>query len=109
MNITLENYDDALQGLLNDVETMKEDVSSVVLFGSMARGDVNPGRSDVMDAFLFFKPEVFNDRERYLRDLEIMVGSCQRLAQSGLVYHPFLYCDNTNLIAATFLPALRSE
>ena len=109
MNITLENYDNALQGFLDDVETMKDDVDSVLLFGSMARGDVKPGSSDLMDAFIFFKPEVFRDRERYLRDLEVMVGACERLSMSGVYFHPFLYCDNSDLIGALFLPPLLSE
>jgi predicted nucleotidyltransferase len=109
MNITLETYDNALQGFLNDVGMMKDDVDSVLLFGSMARGDVKPGRSDVMDAFIFLKPEVFRDRERYLRDLKIMVGCCERLSLSGLVYHPFLYRDNSDQMSALFLPVFLSE
>ena len=109
MNITLEDYDNALQGFLEDVETMKDDVDSVLLFGSMARGDVKPGRSDMMDAFIFFKPGVFRDRQRYLRNLEVMVGSCERLSLSGVYFHPFLYCDNSDLISALFLPPLLSE
>jgi len=109
MNITLEDYDKALQAFLDDVETMKDDVDSVLLFGSMARGDVKPGRSDLMDAFIFFKPEVFRDRERYLRDLEVMVGSCERLSASGVYFHPFFYCDNSDLVSAPFLPVFLSE
>ena len=108
MNITVETYENALKSFLEDVDSMKDDVMSVLLFGSMARGDVRPPRSDVMDAFLFFKPEVFQDRERFLRDLQIMVSTCEQLSQTGLDFHPFLYWENIDLIGASFLPPFRS-
>ena len=109
MKITVENYENALKGFLSDVELMKDDVISVLLFGSMARGEIRPGRSDVMDAFVFFKPEVFSDRECFLKVLHIMAGACERLSQSGLVYHPFLYWENIDLISGLFLPPCRSD
>lgn len=108
MNITVETYENALKTFLEEVDSMKDDVMSVLLFGSMARGDVRPPRSDVMDAFLFFKPEVFRDRERFLRDLQIMVSACEQLSQTGLEFHPFLYWENIDLIIAAFLPTFRS-
>jgi len=108
MNFTVADYDNALKGFLDAVELMKSDVISVLLFGSMARGDVRPGHSDVLDAFVFFEPRVFEDREQFLKDLEIMVTACDGLAQTGLHYHPFIYWENVDLIGALFLPACRS-
>jgi predicted nucleotidyltransferase len=108
MNFTVADYDNALKGFLDAVEPMKRDIISVLLFGSMARGDVRPGHSDVLDAFVFFDPMVFKDRERFLRNLEIMVTACDWLAQTGLDYHPFVYWENVDLISAAFLAPCRS-
>jgi len=108
MNVTVADYDNALKGFLDAVDPMKGDIITVLLFGSMARGDVRPGQSDVLDAFVFFEPTVFKDRERFLRNLEIMITACDRLAQTGLDYHPFVYWENVDLISALFLPPCRS-
>lgn len=91
MNLTIEDYERALDGFIDDVKTMEDDAMSVLLFGSMARGEVVPGQSDVMDAYIVLNPEVFEDRERFMSCLNTMMRACHRLQETGLPFHPFAY------------------
>lgn len=91
MNITLEDYDRALEGFIEDVRTMEDNAESLLLFGSMARAEVKPGQSDMMDAYIVLRPEVFEDKERFLASLEVMLKSCDRLGSTGIPFHPFAY------------------
>lgn len=111
MAVTLDDYRDALQAMLDDVAGMGGDVLSVHLTGSMARGGVAPGRSDIMDAILFLRPHVFDAEARFKRALESMVSSCERLSARGLPFHPFIYMSEDELgsTPAMFLPTNRAE
>jgi predicted nucleotidyltransferase len=109
MTITIETYQNALDDFLSDLGRMGDDVVSVFLFGSMARGEVRPGHSDIMDAMVFLMPEFFEERERFLRGLGIMVEISTGLAQRGLLYHPFNYWADPASMSAMFLPPFRSE
>lgn len=109
MTITLADYQRAESDFLEHLHRMEEEVVSVLLFGSMARDEVNPGRSDIMDAFVFLRREVFEEREAYLNALEIMTQCCERLGQSGIPFHPFFYWDDYTSMSAMFLPPFRSE
>jgi predicted nucleotidyltransferase len=103
MTATARDYDLVLDGLLEDVERMADAVSSVVLFGSMARGDVLPGHSDMMDVYIFLKPELFNDKERFLSALEVMAEACEKIAdRSPGPFHPFFYWNELDPVPATF-------
>lgn len=103
MTASVKDYDDILDGLLADVERAADAVSSVVLFGSMARGDVLPGHSDVMDVFMFLKPEVFDDKARFLETLEVMAEACEKIADRAPgPFHPFFYWSEADPIPATF-------
>ena len=97
------DYDFILRRFLQDIGRMSDAVSSVVLFGSMARGDVIPGQSDVMDAYVFLKPEIFDDREQFLAGLEIMAEACEKIAEKAPgPYHPFFYWNELDCVPATF-------
>jgi predicted nucleotidyltransferase len=109
MTITIETYQNALDDFLRDLGPIRDDVVSVFLFGSMARGEVRPGHSDIMDALVFLRLEVFEERERFLRCLEIMVEISADLARRGLLYHPFNYWVEPASMSAMFLPPFRSE
>jgi predicted nucleotidyltransferase len=109
MTVTTETYQRALSDFLNSLHEMEEDVTGVLLFGSLVRDEVSPGRSDIMDAFVFLREEVFRDRERYLNALRIMAGCCERLGDSGIPFHPFFYWDASEPLSAMFLPPFRSE
>ena len=102
MTVTIENYDRALEGFIGDVQSMDDAAESLLLFGSMARGGVKPGVSDLMDAYIVLRPEVFEDKERFLSSLEIMMQACDRLETTGLPFHPFGYIGSDEV---EYLPA----
>lgn len=93
MKATAEDYQAALEDVLAVLRGgLGEDLVSVLLYGSMARREVKPGRSDLLDAYVYLADEVFDDKERFFRALETMVAACDGLARSGLPYkHPFQY------------------
>ena len=101
MTVTVEDYDRALEGFIDDVRTM-EGAESLLLFGSMARGGVKPGVSDLMDAYIVLRPEVFEEKERFQATLQIMMQACDRLQATGLPFHPFGYIGSDEV---EYLPA----
>src|SRR5215207_2482409 len=102
MNVTVEDYGRALEGFIDDVRGMEDDAESLLLFGSMARGEVKPGQSDMMDAYIVLRPEVFEDKKRFLASLQIMLGSCDKLSSTGIPFHPFAYIGSDEV---EYLPA----
>ena len=103
MAATVRDYDLVLGGLLEDVKRMADAVSSVVLFGSMARGDVLPGHSDMMDVYIFLKPDLFDDKAGFLSALEVMAEACEKIAdRSPGPFHPFFYWKEGEPVPATF-------
>ncbi len=103
MTATVRDYDVVLDGLLEDVRRMSEVVSSVVLFGSMARGDVLPGHSDMMDVYIFLKPDAFDEKNRFLSALEVMAEACEKIANASPgPFHPFFYWKEGDPVPATF-------
>jgi hypothetical protein len=102
MNVTVEDYDRALEGFVADVRTMEDNAESLLLFGSMSRGEVNPGQSDMMDAYIVLRPEVFEEKARFLASLEVMLRSCDRLGSTGIPFHPFAYICSDEV---EYLPA----
>jgi predicted nucleotidyltransferase len=102
MNITLADYERALEGFIADVQAMDDNAESLMLFGSMARGEVNPGQSDIMDAYIVLRPEVFEEKERFVASLESMLKSCDRLGSTGIPFHPFAYISSDEV---EYLPA----
>lgn len=103
MTATARDYDVVLDGLLEDVRRMSDVVSSVVLFGSMARGDVLPGHSDMMDVYIFLKPDTFDEKTRFLSSLEVMAEACEKIANASPgPFHPFFYWKEGDPVPATF-------
>lgn len=91
MSATIEDYDKAIAAFGDDMAGLGDDVVSVLLYGSAARRDIIPGKSDLMDAYVFLRPEVFEDRDRFVSALQTMVDSCRRIASFGIPFHPFHY------------------
>jgi len=92
VNYTLSDYQSAVDRFLEDLRPIRSDVSSALLFGSLARDDVRPGKSDLLDAYLVLRSEVCLDRERFLRTLHVLVDAAANLSRTGLPVHPFFYC-----------------
>jgi hypothetical protein len=100
---TVEDYDRAVQAFVADMRACGDDMVSILLYGSVARESVVPGESDLLDAQVFLRDEVFQDKERFLRVLQTMVESCQRLLRTGIPFHPFIYFSRAE---ASYHPAL---
>jgi hypothetical protein len=108
---TAADYDRAVQDFLDGLRPLGDGVASVLLYGSMARGDLVPGESDLLDAHVFLRNEVFEDKQRFLQALEVMVESCRRLSQTGIRFHPFHYfsLDEASISPALYLPTWQSD
>ncbi|HVG18801.1 MAG TPA: nucleotidyltransferase domain-containing protein [Blastocatellia bacterium] len=103
MNTTVKDYQHALDGFVEDVGRIGDDVTSVVLFGSMARGDIIPGQSDMMDAYVFLRHEVFEDKARFINALEVLSEAFDRIGENAPgPFHPFFYWDENDPVPATF-------
>ena len=92
MNYTLLDYERALDRFIDDLRPLASDVSGALLFGSLVRGDVRPGKSDLLDAYLVLRSEVCLERERFMRALHVLVEAAANVLRSGLPAHPFFYC-----------------
>jgi predicted nucleotidyltransferase len=103
MTATVNDYHLAVDGLVLDVSRIAKDVTSVILFGSVARGDVIAGQSDMMDAYIFLRNEVFEDKTRFLQALEVLSEAFDRIAESAPgPFHPFFYWGESDPVPATF-------
>jgi predicted nucleotidyltransferase len=103
MNATVKDYHLVVDGMVEDVSRIKDDVSSIVLFGSVARGDVIAGQSDMMDAYIFLRHEAFEDKARFLNALEVLSNAFDRIGEKAPgPFHPFFYWDETDPVPATF-------
>jgi len=102
MSVTAEDYQRAVDGFLEDLGRLGDDVVSVLLFGSMAMGTLRPGKSDLLDAVVFLRDETFRDRGRFLRALSVMTDACDRLSRCGIYFHPFVYWNERDPLPASF-------
>jgi hypothetical protein len=108
-SITLEDYDALLDCFVKGMEGLGDHVAGVMLFGSMARGDVKPGLSDAMDAFVNLHAEVFQDRERYVDVIGRLATLSAKLGQYGIHYHPFFCWNSSDPFPALFLTTSLSD
>ena len=113
MTVTIDDYqravDDFVAGLR---ESVGDDLISIILYGSLARQEVKPGQSDLLDAYVYLKNEVFIDKEKFFKAFETMVRACNRLLLTGLPYqHPFQYWSEDELehIPALYRAHLESD
>jgi predicted nucleotidyltransferase len=112
MSVTAKDYQEVTERFTEDMKALGEDVVSVILYGSIARGNVRPGKSDLMDAYVFLRKEVFEDRTRFLGVLQHLVQTCHWLSQTQLPFvHPFHYYseDEMGNLPAGFVGTVRSE
>lgn len=91
MNYTLKHYERAVDRFVDDMRPLGQDLMSALLFGSIARGDVRPGKSDLLDACLVLRSEVCHDRTRFMNALQVFANAVKHLRETGLPTHPFFY------------------
>src|SRR5262245_1926662 len=104
MTITIEDHERVLDRFLEDMSVIKDDVKSFVLFGTAGRGGIIPGESDLMDAYCFLHNEVFNDKSRFFRVLEVLAAAFDRVAKTApFPFHPFFYWDEFDAVPAHFI------
>jgi hypothetical protein len=110
MSATIEEYRRAIEAFRVDLERIGDDLESLYLYGSVARGDIVPGRSDLGDAYVFLRQQAIDDRESFLAAFDRMVEACRNLARWGIPSHGFHYfgVEETHYLHAAFLPVLRS-
>lgn len=113
MTVTVDDYqravDDFVEGLR---DSLGDDLVSIILYGSLARQECKPGQSDLLDAYVYLKNEVFIDKEKFFKAFETMVRACNRLLLTGLPYqHPFQYWSEDELehIPALYRAHLESD
>jgi hypothetical protein len=112
MTVTAEDYDLTFERFAEDLHRLKGDITSVVRYGSIARGELSPGKSDIMDAYVFLKREVFATEDAFSRVIEEFVSTCRWLSETGIPFHhPFhYYCDDeTQNLPAGFVGVLKAE
>lgn len=103
MNATAEDYYLILNRFVDDLGKIGEDVRSAVLFGSVARGDIIAGQSDMMDAYVFLKREAFEDKSRFMRAIDLLAEAFDRIAEKAPgPFHPFFYWNEQEPVPATF-------
>src|SRR5947208_16558343 len=109
MTATVKDYHLIVDGLVEDVSRISEQVTSIILFGSVARGDVIAGQSDMMDAYIFLRHRTFEDKTRFLQALEVLSEAFNRIAEKAPgPFHPFFYWDERDPVPATFNYELRA-
>lgn len=93
MTPTIDDYWRAVDAFVSDINRCGEELRSVVLWGSMARNEAVPGKSDLIDAVVVSSPGVLGDRERFEGVAREILASCEAMAATGLpfVHPPHLY------------------
>jgi len=90
--ITEGDYERCARQFCSVFDPLGEQVVSILLYGSMARGEIKPGKSDVLDAAVIFKDLTSSGEQEFYRKLDTMLQACQGLAESGLPHeHQFHY------------------
>jgi len=103
MPVTIEDHERVLDCFLEDMSVIADDVKSFVLFGTAGRGGIIPGESDLMDAYCFLQHNVFEDKARFFKVLEVLVASFDRVAKTApFPFHPFFYWDELDPVPAHF-------
>ncbi len=89
----------------------EDQVAAVYLYGSMARGEIIPGKSDV-DFWVFVKDDAFESKEAFIKLMAGLVQAGESLAQSDIPdFHAFCYYaeSEANWLPACLVPNLQSD
>jgi predicted nucleotidyltransferase len=96
MSINIEDYHRGLSLFVKALSPVENDLACVMLYGSMARGDMRVGESDI-DLCIFIRKGVFEARERFLRVLETLVEASNDLLECGLPFQRCHYYSESDL------------
>lgn len=105
-------YEDCLRKFGETCGQLGDRVESILLYGSIARGEVRPGRSDVLDAVVVLYDEALQDERQFYDSLEVLIAACEDVLATNLPFHPFHYFSKTEsrrAYWAHFLPVWRSD
>ena len=111
MTPTIQDYENTLAAFTAAISRLGEDGLTAFLYGSMARGDIVPGHSD-LDFWVFLREATMTDEARFYQALEVMVDGAKLLANSGLpVIHAFCYYgeDEAGFLPAALIPNLQTD
>lgn len=109
--LTLADYEQAIEAFADQLAELEDDVLSVFLFGSMARGEAVAGYSD-LDFWIFLQTAVFQDEIRFKTALQTIIDAHHQLAGRGIpVSNAGCYASQSNLegLPAMLLPNLQSD
>mgnify|MGYP001378772419 CR=1 FL=1 len=105
-----EEYKSAVAEFTAVIGSVPE-VAAVYLYGSMARGEIIPGQSDI-DFWVFVHDEAFGNEADFDRMMNGLVEAGERLAQHNIPdFHAFCYyaLSETNWLPAGLVPNLQSD
>lgn len=109
MRPTADDYWRVADAFASSLASLGDDLSSIVVWGSLARGDLVPGKSDVLDAYVVLADGVLSDQRAHARCVLRLVEACRGLRESGLPYsHPVHYQTTGELADqdALYLPTM---
>jgi hypothetical protein len=83
------DYYDAVHTGINVLESIQNEIVSIVLYGSMARDSLRPQRSDILDAYVVVDDGYCESETCFIRVLSAIVRSCRVMAEGKVPFHPF--------------------
>ena len=95
MTTPLDDYWRVLDSFVDAMSGLGEDLVSILLWGSLARGEAVPGKSDVLDLVVVVRRGLLEERQGFQHVVERIVTACGPVERSGLPYShpPFLYAE----------------
>lgn len=89
MTPTLEDYFRAVDSFVADMDRLSDDVRGILLWGSLARGEVVLGQSDLLDALVVVRHGLLKEPAEFQRVVEQILIACAPLTSSGIPFdHP---------------------
>lgn len=111
--ITIADYERCADEFCHIFDQLGERVVAILLYGSVARGSIRPGESDVLDSAIVFADSEIQEEYRFYRLLDVMLEGCDYLRHSGLPYnHPFHYYTQSEFCKAYdafYIPSWKTD
>jgi len=98
MTATLADYWQAVDTFAAEMDRLGDDLRSLLLWGSLARGVAVPGQSDLIDVLVVVRRGLLADAESFDRVVGQILAACAPLAASDLPFdHPPLLYEEGEL------------